>query len=112
MVTACGSSLTVRCPWLSSRSATSVAGNPTALTVVVTTPWVFTGAAYLSPEIEYDKIDHTRGMDITFVTTAETNEAAKALMDAIGFLFKKKLNSLKSRELVIGKKDFEWLRNR
>ena len=41
------------------------------------------------PEIEYDKIDHTRGMDITFVTTAETNEAAKALMDAMGFPFKK-----------------------
>ena len=41
------------------------------------------------PEIEYDKIDHTRGMDITFVTTAETNEDAKALMDAMGFPFKK-----------------------
>ena len=41
------------------------------------------------PEIEYDQIDHTRGMDITFVTTAETNEAAKALMDAMGFPFKK-----------------------
>lgn len=41
------------------------------------------------PEIEYDKIDRTRGMDITFVTTAETNEDAKALMDAMGFPFKK-----------------------
>ncbi len=41
------------------------------------------------PEIEYDKIDRTRGMDITFVTTAETNEGAKALLDALGFPFKK-----------------------
>ena len=41
------------------------------------------------PEIEYDKIDHTRGMDITFVTTAQTNEGAKALMADLGFPFKK-----------------------
>ena len=41
------------------------------------------------PEIEYDKVDRTRGMDITFVTTAENNEGAKALMDAMGFPFKK-----------------------
>ena len=41
------------------------------------------------PEIEYDKIDRTRGMDITFVTTADNNEDAKALLDALGFPFKK-----------------------
>ena len=41
------------------------------------------------PEIEYDKIDRTRGMDITFVTTAENNTDAKALLDALGFPFKK-----------------------
>ena len=41
------------------------------------------------PEIEYDKIDRTRGMDITFVTNSETNEGAKALLDALGFPFKK-----------------------
>ena len=41
------------------------------------------------PEIEYDKIDRTRGMDIAFVTTAETDEAAKALLDELGFPFKK-----------------------
>ena len=41
------------------------------------------------PEIEYDKIDRTRGMDITFVTTANTDEEAKALLDAFGFPFKK-----------------------
>ena len=40
------------------------------------------------PEIEYDKIDRTRGMDITFVTTAENDKDAKALLDALGFPFK------------------------
>ena len=39
-------------------------------------------------EIEYDKVDRTRGMDITFVTTAEDNESAKALLDLLGFPFK------------------------
>ncbi|MFM8310483.1 MAG: 50S ribosomal protein L5 [Ilumatobacteraceae bacterium] len=41
------------------------------------------------PEIEYDKIDAPRGMDITIVTTAETNEQGKALLDAFGFPFKR-----------------------
>ena len=41
------------------------------------------------PEIDYDKIDHTRGMDITFVTTAENDGDAKALLDAFGFPFAK-----------------------
>lgn len=39
------------------------------------------------PEIDYDKIDRTRGMDITFVTTAEDDATAKALFDALGFPF-------------------------
>ena len=42
------------------------------------------------PEIEYDKVDRTRGMDITFVTTAENNENAFALLEALGFPFKSK----------------------
>ena len=42
------------------------------------------------PEIEYDKVDRTRGMDITFVTTAENNEDAFALLSALGFPFKSK----------------------
>jgi large subunit ribosomal protein L5 len=41
------------------------------------------------PEIDYDKIDANRGMDITIVTTAKTNEHGKALLDAFGFPFKK-----------------------
>ena len=40
------------------------------------------------PEIEYDKIDRTRGMDITFVTTAGNDEGAIALLLALGFPFK------------------------
>ena len=42
------------------------------------------------PEIEYDKVDRTRGMDIAFVTTAENNENALALLEALGFPFKSK----------------------
>ena len=42
------------------------------------------------PEIEYDKVDRTRGMDITVVTTAENNENALALLEALGFPFKSK----------------------
>lgn len=39
------------------------------------------------PEIEYDKVDHTRGMDITFVTDAGDDARAKALFDELGFPF-------------------------
>lgn len=39
------------------------------------------------PEIEYDKIDKVRGMDITFVTTAKTDEEAKELLSLIGAPF-------------------------
>ncbi len=42
------------------------------------------------PEIDYDKIDRTRGMDITFVTTAGDNDGAFALLSALGFPFKSK----------------------
>ena len=41
------------------------------------------------PEIDYDKIDRTRGMDITIVTTARSNAEGKALLDAFGFPFKR-----------------------
>jgi large subunit ribosomal protein L5 len=40
------------------------------------------------PEIDYDKVDRTRGMDITIVTTATTNEEGKALLDGFHFPFK------------------------
>ena len=41
------------------------------------------------PEIDYDKIDTTRGMDITIVTTARTDAEGRALLDAFGFPFKR-----------------------
>jgi large subunit ribosomal protein L5 len=41
------------------------------------------------PEIDYDKIDSPRGMDITIVTTATTNEQGRALLDAFGFPFQR-----------------------
>ncbi len=41
------------------------------------------------PEIEYDKIDKVRGMDIIFVTTAETDEEARELLTQFGMPFKK-----------------------
>ena len=40
------------------------------------------------PEIDFDKVDHTRGMDITIVTTAQTDEEGKALLSAFHFPFK------------------------
>lgn len=41
------------------------------------------------PEIEYDKIDKIRGMDIAFTTTAQTDEEAKELLDLLGAPFAK-----------------------
>ena len=39
------------------------------------------------PEIEYDQIDKVRGMDVIFVTTAKTDEEAKALLEMLGMPF-------------------------
>jgi large subunit ribosomal protein L5 len=41
------------------------------------------------PEIDYDKVDRTRGMDITFVSTARTDDECRALLEAFAFPFKK-----------------------
>lgn len=41
------------------------------------------------PEIEYDKIDRIRGLDITITTTANTDEEGRALLSALSFPFKK-----------------------
>ncbi len=41
------------------------------------------------PEIEFDKIDKVRGMDIIIVTTAKTDEEARSLLSAIGMPFRK-----------------------
>ena len=40
------------------------------------------------PEIEYDKVDKLRGMDIIFVTTAKTDEEAKELLTLLGMPFR------------------------
>ena len=41
------------------------------------------------PEIDYDKIDKIKGMDITFTTTAKTDEEAQALLELLGMPFEK-----------------------
>jgi large subunit ribosomal protein L5 len=44
------------------------------------------------PEVDYDKVDAPRGMDITIVTTARTNDEGRALLDAFGFPFKREVD--------------------
>lgn len=41
------------------------------------------------PEIDYDKVDKTRGLDITITTTADSAEESRALLDAFKFPFRK-----------------------
>jgi large subunit ribosomal protein L5 len=41
------------------------------------------------PEIDYDKIDTVRGMNVTIVTTAKTDEQGRALLRALGFPFRR-----------------------
>jgi large subunit ribosomal protein L5 len=41
------------------------------------------------PEVDYDKVTQVRGMDVTFVTTAKTDDEARALLDAFKFPFKR-----------------------
>lgn len=41
------------------------------------------------PEITYDMVDQVRGMDVTIVTTAKSDEEARALLAALGFPFRK-----------------------
>ena len=41
------------------------------------------------PEIDFDKVDAIRGMDITFITTAKTDEEAKELLTLMGAPFEK-----------------------
>jgi large subunit ribosomal protein L5 len=41
------------------------------------------------PEIEYDQVDATRGMDITIVTSARNDAEGRAFLDAFGFPFRR-----------------------
>jgi large subunit ribosomal protein L5 len=43
------------------------------------------------PEIEYDKIDKLRGMEVTIVTTAQNDDQARALLQLLGMPFKKEV---------------------
>ncbi|WP_425413823.1 50S ribosomal protein L5 [Propionicicella superfundia] len=60
-------------------------------------------------EIDQDKIDRVRGMDITFVTTATTDEEGRALLKALGFPFKAPENDpkkvvVRTKRPIVGKK--------
>ena len=70
-----GSSSIVSSASPSRASATSAASPRRASTAVATSPWASPSSS--SSEIDFDKIDHTRGMDITIVTTAQTDEEAR-----------------------------------
>jgi len=41
------------------------------------------------PEIDYDKVDRVRGLDITITTSAKTDDEGRALLEAFNFPFKK-----------------------
>jgi large subunit ribosomal protein L5 len=59
------------------------------------------------PEIDYDTVDQTRGMDIAYTTTARTNAEAFTLLDALGLPFArdgrpKQYESIRSGEFISG----------
>ncbi|HMO52981.1 MAG TPA: 50S ribosomal protein L5 [Tepidiformaceae bacterium] len=43
----------------------------------------------ISPEIDYDKVDKVRGLQVTIVTTAKTDEEGRKLLELMGFPFRK-----------------------
>ncbi len=47
------------------------------------------GEQLIFPEIDYDRIDAVRGLDVTIVTTARTDAGGRALLDAFGFPFRR-----------------------
>jgi len=62
-----------------SRPTASMAGETTRLALREQLVW---------PEIDYDKIDKIRGMEITIVTTAKTDEEGRGLLKLLGMPFK------------------------
>lgn len=56
------------------------------------------------PEIDYDKIDAIRGLDVTITTNAKTDKEAWALLEAFNFPFKEKLDDIQGKKGQ-GKKD-------
>ena len=54
------------------------------------------------PEINFDKVDQIRGMDITIVTSGEDKKSTHALMEAMNFPFNKKLEKkLKKKKILV-----------
>ena len=54
------------------------------------------------PEINFDKVDQIRGMDITIVTSGEDKKSTHALMEAMNFPFNKKLEKkLKKKKIIV-----------
>ncbi len=68
-------------------SATSAVSPQRPSTAAVTTPWAY-GSDHL-PEIDYDKVDKVRGMEITVVTTARSDDQAAKLLQLLGMPFRK-----------------------
>ena len=77
----CTSSSTGSSTWPCRGCGTSRACPPRASTAAATTT-LGLKEQVIFPEIVYDKVDKVRGMDIIMVTTARTDEEAKALLDA------------------------------
>jgi large subunit ribosomal protein L5 len=50
------------------------------------------------PEINVDKIDRINGLDVTFVTTADTDEEALALLKALGLPFERRVDTTKTND--------------
>ena len=80
------------------RPARSASPSPASATSAACRRTVFDGRGnytfgvteqLIFPEIDYDKVDATRGMDITIVTTAVDDAGGQALLDAFGFPFKR-----------------------
>ena len=60
------------------------------------------------PEINFDKVDRIRGMDITIVTSGEDKKSTHALLEAMNFPFNKKLEKkVKKKKQVIGEEKEE-----
>ena len=59
------------------------------------------------PEINFDKVDRIRGMDITIVTSGEDKQSTHALLEVMNFPFNKKLEKKvkKSKQVVVQEKD-------
>ena len=85
-VSVCMSSWIVSSTWLCPVFATSAASTATASTAAATLP-AASRSRSIFPEIDFDKVDAVRGMDVCFVTTAKTDEEGKELLKALGAPF-------------------------